>query len=739
MSQTPLVLDLRLLRRVFPATAAALVLACSSGGPSGEARVTGQCADTLDNDGNGTIDCQDPNCAGYDGCPGGTGTSTGTSTGTNSGGDGAGGGRPIVVAGGGTTAVTVQGGSGGAPPVGVGGAGGASVTEPMLDDCAGISLVSDGVLDVDLRAIQIAGNVTLAGATLPDELDVRGRVAFVDAQQGAHASYPLESTGEASYTLTLPPGTYDVVFEPNPNLCTLDALPEMPCGGGTLLTSVPLSADGVLDVDIPVASVSGTVTLDGQLFLDDRAERGWLEFRGEDGSVATKPFGASGAVGYSVTLFPGTYDVAFVGNPELCASSEASNAPCNSGVVVAGASLTADGLLDVDVPAVTVAGNVTLAGATLPDEAASRGSITFVGENLAPAASLGFGSVGPATYAMTVLPGTYDVHFAGNPEMCTWETASSVPCNGGPVVSGASLVANGVLDVDLTAVSVSGNVTLNGAEFPSEAAQRGWLALSRVDGARALTDTFGLVGAVSYEMTVLAGTYDVVYVPNPALCTPESVPQAPCNGATLIREMSLATSGVVDVDVPAVSIAGNVTVNGAPMQSEAADRGTLLFSLDGGGAVALPSFDLGGAYDYGLSLIPGIYTVSLAANPALCNGENNPAIPCISGTLLPSVELRADGALDVDVPAIQLSGSVTLEGQPLPEELRSRGGIRFFLLGDDTSAVGGDLTSSGEGTYRITLLPGSYTTSHQASPALCGVDQPAPDIPCASQLLLGCD
>lgn len=86
------------------ACALSLLAACTSGGPQGEAVVVGQCADTLDNDGNGAIDCDDRNCAGYDGCPGGesSGATTGT-TGTAS-------------PGGGSSSTGSTGGSGAASP-----------------------------------------------------------------------------------------------------------------------------------------------------------------------------------------------------------------------------------------------------------------------------------------------------------------------------------------------------------------------------------------------------------------------------------------------------------------------------------------------------------------------------------------------------------------------------------------------------------------------------------------------
>ena len=97
---------------------------------------------------------------------------------------------------------------------------------------------------------------------------------------------------------------------------------------------MPLSSDGVLDVDIRAVTVSGTATLNGQPLPTTTTDRGSLRFtRAAGGGGATYSFGTSGAGTYRVRLLQGTYNVDYVANPGLCASAaaEAPPLPCTGG------------------------------------------------------------------------------------------------------------------------------------------------------------------------------------------------------------------------------------------------------------------------------------------------------------------------------------------------------------------------------------------------------------------------
>jgi hypothetical protein len=159
------------------------------------------------------------------------------------------------------------------------------------EGCPGIPLTTDGVLDIDLKAIRVSGAVTLNGAPLPNATGSRGSIVFSERKSGKGLGMDLETTGPITYEVVIPPGVYDVRLEANPSLC-LDDLPSpWPCVSGPILTELNLSTDGVLDIDIPAVWVQGSITLKGAQMPPESSDRGSLVFsRQGGGSASTKSF-----------------------------------------------------------------------------------------------------------------------------------------------------------------------------------------------------------------------------------------------------------------------------------------------------------------------------------------------------------------------------------------------------------------------------------------------------------------
>jgi hypothetical protein len=236
---------------------------------------------------------------------------------------------------------------------------------------------------------------------------------------------------------------------------------------------------------------------------------------------------------------------------------------------------------------------------------------------------------------MRVLAGTYDVSYVANAALCaSGGTAPPLPCNGGTLSHATALNADGVLDVDIPIATISGAVTLQGADMPAASADRGALSFMSRDGAGAVaTRPFGASGAVTYALALWPGNYDVLLTANAALCKAgAAAPPVPCVGGTVSSGVGVRGAGVLDVDVKAISLSGAVDLDGAALPAASADRGSLNFGrvpTEGGGAVAL-SLGTNATPSYAISVVPGRYVVSHAANAALCNGTALPAVPCAS-------------------------------------------------------------------------------------------------------------
>jgi len=296
---------------------------------------------------------------------------------------------------------------------------------------SGVPLQADGLLAVDVLPVRVQGPITLDGAPLPDAREDRGALLFRLERGGTLRTDPLEDEGARTYALTLLAGSYDVAWDGNEALCQETPAPPVPCNDGPLLEGLPLNADGELAVDVQAVRVQGAVTLNGARLPDDDGERGALAFvlPSSASELRTRPLGSRGAARYDVALLPGHYDVRWEGTQPRCAEEEATVAPCNGGKLLDAVPLTLSGVLDVDVPAVTVQGSVTLEGARLPDELSSRGNLAWSLVSQGRTAADGLLSRGARRYELTLLAGDYLVWLQANPGLCEHDASRpQVPC-----------------------------------------------------------------------------------------------------------------------------------------------------------------------------------------------------------------------------------------------------------------------------------------------------------------------
>jgi hypothetical protein len=384
---------------------------------------------------------------------------------------------------------------------------------------SGVSLSADGVLDLDVPAIRVTGNVTVKGAQ-PAGGFAGGAVAFAAASGGPQVSATTVSipTGGA-YAASLFPATYVVSFSGASNGCG-QASPAVPCTGGVLKPQVALTADGVLDLDVPMVVISGKITLNGAAPAPS-ANLGAISFYTDATSSSMKStsllLNLSSAT-YTAALFPQTYTVGYSGAGNDCAGPM----PCNSGPLKPSTAITSDGVLDLDVPAVAVSGKVTVNGAPLP-ATSQWGSVAFSSKTMGSASFQLDTAMGPA-YAVTILPGTYDVSYSGDSAECTGTAPPAVPCNSGVIKPAVALSAAGVLDLDVPMVKVSGKVLLDGAPLPLGATSAADIVFAAKAGGSATSASFSKVGGPTYSLALVKGTYVATF----------NADSNSCGGTTLV-------------------------------------------------------------------------------------------------------------------------------------------------------------------------------------------------------------
>lgn len=568
--------------------------------------------------------------------------------------------------------------------------------------------------DFDIQPwVRLSGALSIGGEPLPDADLWRGHLGFYD-RRGNVTGYVIEAAG-ASYELMLPRGDYQIDFAPDPT-CD-DTAPFMPCSAGYLVKNLHLTDDATFDVDFPVVDIAATVTLNGGPVPDQATSRGGLMFID---SVTRQPgprftsLGTSGPANFHKRLLPGRYDVFYTPG----ATCDVAVLPCNGGFIAKDLELTKSQVLVIDIPKVTVSGQVTLDGAPLPDDGAIHGGMRLVASEPAegderPPEEANVEISDAGDYSFSVLPGTYDLHFVGDHQGCLYVDNPQVPCVGGRVHQRVNLFEDTDMPVDLHGVTVTGSVTLAGGSYLYAG---GSLEFVNHDGEANTTEQLNLAALdapAEFSFRVLPGTYDIRYkAPLAACLNVSSPPQVPCNDGILAKGIELTSDQILELDVPVAKISGAVTLNGAPLPDSTLQRGPLYLLREGetfDSALSLRTMPFGttGPASYVLSLWPGEYDVWLFDSDNCAGPTPNLAYPCTGG-LITSLSIAESQALDFDVTALSVHGNITEQGGGVSAD--NSGVVSISALGLPWGSESASVEVAADGSYEFLLIPGDYQT-----------------------------
>src|SRR6187402_2714280 len=126
--------------------------------------------------------------------------------------------------------------------------------------------------DIHLFATQVAGTVTVNGAAFTGSTD-QERASLV-LRNAADDSAPLTSitVGDGSYSALIAPGSYDLYYQHSGPSVALPGNDFAVLQPGIVVGTEPLS----LDIDVPVATITGTLTIAGKVFSDPTGDSGAL-------------------------------------------------------------------------------------------------------------------------------------------------------------------------------------------------------------------------------------------------------------------------------------------------------------------------------------------------------------------------------------------------------------------------------------------------------------------------------
>lgn len=590
---------------------------------------------------------------------------------------------------------------GGATDGGDGGDGGGT-TMPMCRSA------DPAHFNVDVPSVTLSGAMTVNGQPLP----AAEPFSSLSLRTADGDVIPIGSVGVAGSSAYGPTaivaGSYDLFYSWNERDTTTPANIALPRNTSAIVQAgVMLTSSQTFNIDLPTITLNGVLKVNGAV-----PPAATLVSQIELRNVVTHDklvLGQLGQASYiAKQILPGTYDVYYVWR-----QGDSDAVPHNLGALVqSGVALTTAQTFNVDVPMVPVSGNLTINGATVPVSAAQtielRNSTTG---DFVTLASAGSGHYGP----VPVIPGTYDVYYHSLPGL----PVAPAPVNGSVRLrTGVAITAAQTLDVDVPSVSVSGMITLNGGV---PVGTGGLVRL--VDPVTSDAVTLGVLGNYG-PVSVVAGNYELHAANNAAAATPGLR-----NVNALLGTAELTASRTLNVDIPVITVSVTPTLNGAALSVPAGSAELSLQNPATGESIAIG--DLGALSTTGalsVSVVPGSYEIYYGYLGGTANPP--PAIPHNQHALVQAAtSFTASGVFPVDIPMMQLSGAITVNGAAATT---MTGAVVLRAIG---AASGGVLLgTTGPATYSpVGVVPGVYSVYYMST-----VTAPTSAVPSNMNHPLGC-
>lgn len=527
---------------------------------------------------------------------------------------------------------------------------------------------------IDIETATISGDFTLNNGSFPASIYQRGRIFAQDAQNQALTGLG-ETWGGGYAGIRIIKGTYDGVYG------WLDGSLVPQNLQSTVATGAVIDADQSWDIDVPRVVVVPVFTLDGGAFPASAANSANFFLR-PVGGIELIPLGATHLQPTdNVLVAPGLYDVIY-------SIASGGLLPQNTSAVVLRSVdiATTPHALSVDIRTAGVAGNWRLAVdgvlGSFPTSVYQEGEFRLHTDD-GDAVSLGPTHTSIGT--VPVIAGTYDLvyrHIDGD----------LIPQNRDKLIVTNQAIQTPVvlLEATVDAWTAVPNPTLDGGSFPGSYYETGELLLRDPDTG-ALT-SLGPTYDPPDEVLLVEGSYGTVYRHVGGSTVPQN---ASVDLGINVLVDSPAES--LDVDVNAVTVTGQFTLNGAAfVQSVYEYAAFRLYHADGG-----PGILLGETYTdpEPVVIVAGDYDVVYAH----VGGVQVPGNP--HHVVLDDRTFAGDGIVDVNVATRMVRPAFTLNGQPFPAADNQQGD--FWLRGNhaaDTVRIG---ASNGE-TESTVVIRGAY-------------------------------
>jgi hypothetical protein len=340
----------------------------------------------------------------------------------------------------------------------------------------------------------------------------------------------------------------------------------------------------------------------------------------------------------------------------------------------------------IDLPLIVATGTIRINGAVPPGHLYEYGDLLL--RNPGTGDEVLLGSTYDGEYHATVLPGTYDLVFARR------NGGNLVPMNASGLIDRIVIDNHGPIDIDIETTTVAGAISFGGATPPGHLYENGTIFLRN-----ALTgDEVPLAETHEHEFSVnvLPGSYSVHYgIVSGTNIAPKN-PDARLGWVEIPHLTEIIFQ--LDVDVPVAEIQGTITVGGATPPGHLYENGRIFFvDRSSGTEIDVAETQEG---SYAVMLTHGDYDVYYARI------AGSTLVPLNSrARLIDRLSIETAQTIDIDVPLVELTGTISVDGQPPPTSTSDDGVLRLHDSETGDSVV---LGHTRDGTFSSLVVPGVY-------------------------------
>ena len=449
--------------------------------------------------------------------------------------------------------------------------------------------------------------------------------------------------------------------------------------GGTCVACLE-PPDGI---DLQLADIEVRITINGAVPPASTLEFGDISLRHRDtGDVIV--LGDTRSPVLSASVLVGPYDVYFSNR------SGSSVVPANRNVKIDQLEATPNAEIAIDIPVVGIAGDFSFDGQ--PPSASVNDSGRVWLRDAKTGDEILLGDTSPGSYSVLAVPGTYDVEYE------VISGGSSAPANPHGYVKTLEVIDSELpTHIDIPTVLISGTFNFDSVPAPDSGLDNGRMTLRSGDDVVLMGDTrFG-----SYEVRVLPGSYDVVFE------SLSSANVAPANQRATIRTINAVGGGAVveHIDILTTPLAGALTFNGIQPPADPTDDGFIVLRHPSGDEVLLGLTSYG---SYARRVVAGAYEVFYLQDTSRQDAPRN------TNAFIRELVADPGTPADIDVPRVDVSGTITLAGATPPDSDYQNGHLFLRNMDSGDSVL---LGTTRAGVYAAPMVPGDYEVVYVAESA----------------------